>query len=200
MDTESLQRLSEELNLPGAQRLYNEARKRKLQVTRQQVQRLVARQGEQQVFQPAQVSKGKSASERYPARYQADLGDMTANPYQGHRYFILLVNVFSRQAYVRVLRSKSPGEVADALRELRRPLDVKVLSTDDGKEFQQQVDRLLDEQDIAHRAHVGRENKNSLAVLDRAMQNIKQALSRLLARQYTDAWPSMLPQVVSSYN
>lgn len=125
---------------------------------------------------------------------------MTANPYQGHRYFVLLVNVLSRQAYVRVLRSKSPGEVAEALRELLLPLDVNVLSTDDGKEFQPQVDRLLDEQDIAHRAQVGRENKNSLAVLDRAMQNIKQALSRLLAKQKTDDWPSMLPQVVRSYN
>ena len=62
------------------------------------------------------------------------------------------------------------------------------------------MNRLLDEQDNAHRAHVGRENKNSLAVLDRAMQNIKQALSRLLARQNTDDWPSMLPQVVRSYN
>lgn len=200
MGTESLQRLSEELNLPGAPILYNEAWKRKLQVTRQQVQRLVARQGERQVFQPAPVSKGKSASERYPARYQADLGDMTANPYGDYKFFLLLINVFSCQAYVRVLRSTSPGEVAEALRELLLPLDVNVLSTDEGKEFQQQVGRLLDEQDIAHRAHVGRENKNSLTVLDGAMQNIKQALSRRLARQNTDDWPSMLPQVVRSYN
>lgn len=195
-----MQRLSEELILPGAQRLFNEARKRKLEVTRQQEQRLVARQSERQVFRPAQDSNGKSASEHDPARYHADLGDMTATPHGGYKFFLLLINVFSRQAYVRILRSKSPGAIAEALRDVLLPLGVSVLPTDDGKEFQQQLDKLMDEQNIAHKAHVGRAHKNSLAVLDRAMQNIKQALSKQMARQKSDDWPSMLHQVVLIYN
>ena len=75
---EALAELSDQLGNPGARRLHLEARRRGIQVTRKQVEDLVKRQGQRQIFQPVQPSKGKSAAEGYSARYQADLADMSS--------------------------------------------------------------------------------------------------------------------------
>ena len=87
---EALAELSDQLGNPGAQKLYLEARRRKIPVSRAQVQDLVKRQGQRQLFQPVQPSKGQSAAEGYSARYQADLADMSTTPSKGCRFFLFL--------------------------------------------------------------------------------------------------------------
>ena len=76
------------------------------------------RQGQRQVFNAVQPSRGKSAAESYRARYQADLADMVNSPSRGMRYFLILVNVFSREAYAEPLRNKEPVTVAAGLQKL----------------------------------------------------------------------------------
>ena len=105
---QALAELSDQLGNPGAQKLYLEARRRKIPVSRAQVQDLVKRQGQRQLFQPVQPSKGKSAAEGYSARYQADLADMSTTPSKGFPFFLVLVNVFSRQASAIPVRSENP--------------------------------------------------------------------------------------------
>ena len=142
---QALAELSDQLGNPGAQKLYLEARRRKIPVSRAQVQDLVKRQGQRQLFQPVQPSKGQSAAESYSARYQADLADMSTTPSKGFRYFLFLVNVFSREAWAAPLRSKEPTAVAPALRRLLEALPERpqVLSTDDGAEFTQHAEDVL---------------------------------------------------------
>ena len=56
--------LYDELGAPGQQKLWLEARKRKIAVTKTQVNEFVQRQAERQVFsQPLPRAEGKSASE-----------------------------------------------------------------------------------------------------------------------------------------
>ena len=66
--------LYEELGAPGQQKLWLEVRKRKIQVTRSQVNEFVSRQGERQVFtQPLPQAKGQTAAEDVNARYILDV-------------------------------------------------------------------------------------------------------------------------------
>lgn len=198
---EALVELSDQLGNPGAAKLFLEAKRRKIKVSRAQVEALVKRQGNRQLFNPVQPSRGKSAAESYSARYQADLADMVNSPSKGFRYFIVLVNVFSREVYAEPLRNKEPVTVAAGLQKLIGALPEKpqVLSTDDGTEFSQHVDDFLQSAGIAHKQHVGKNDVNALAVLDRALQNIKARLARLMARTEGE-WADLLPKVVTAYN
>ena len=66
--------LYEELGAPGQQKLWLEVRKRKIQVTRSQVNEFVAKQGERQVFtQPLPPAKGQTAAENVNALYMLDV-------------------------------------------------------------------------------------------------------------------------------
>ena len=132
---EALAKLSDELGNPGVRALLLEAKRRKIKhVSKAQVSELVKRQGQRQIFSKVQQSAGKSAAESYSARYQADLADMSTTPSRGFKYFLILVNVYSREVSAEALRSKEPTAVAPALKRLIEKLPEKpqVLSIDDG--------------------------------------------------------------------
>ena len=122
---EALAKLSDELGNPGVAKLHLEAKRRKIRVSKAQVQDLVKRQGARQLFQPVQKSAGKSASESYSARYQADLADMSTTPSRGFKYVLILVNVYSREVSAEALKSKEPTAVAPALKRLIEKLPEK---------------------------------------------------------------------------
>ena len=70
---ERLKELFETLGAPGQAKLWQEARKRKIPVTKEQVKNFVQRQGERQVFAQLPKATGKTASEGVDARYQLDI-------------------------------------------------------------------------------------------------------------------------------
>ena len=108
--------LYEELGAPGQQKLWLEVRKRKLQVTRSQVNEFVAKQGERQVFsQPLPQAKGQTAVEDVHARYMLDVvfvRDLIA---------VFLVEVFTRKTCAKTVPNKSAASVGAAGKVLHRP-------------------------------------------------------------------------------
>ena len=84
--------LYEELGAPGQQKLWLEVRKRKIQVTRSQVNEFVSKQGERQVYtQPLPQAKGKTAAEDVNARVMLDV------VFVRDLIIVFLVNVFTRK-------------------------------------------------------------------------------------------------------
>ena len=94
--------LYEELGAPGQQKLWLEVRKRKLEVTRSQVNEFVSRQGERQVFtRPLPQAKGQTAAEDVNARYMLDV------VYVRDLVVVFLVNVFTRKTWGKTVSNKS---------------------------------------------------------------------------------------------
>jgi hypothetical protein len=169
--------LYEQLGMPGASKLFQEVRKRGIAVSRGQVNEFVKGRGERQVFaQPLPRAEGKTASEDVNARYMLDVvnfrGDLA----------VFLVNVFTRKAWAKTVVDKSAASVLAAARALILRLEErpKVVSTDDGREYQT-LGPWLQEQGIGHKTSVADTDKNALAVLDRAVQDVKARLARILA-------------------
>lgn len=163
--------------MPGAAKLFQEVRKRGIAVSRSQVNEFVRGRGERQVFaQPLPRAEGKTASEDVNARYMLDVvnfrGDLA----------VFLVNVFTRKAWAKTVVDKSAASVLAAARALILRLEErpKVVSTDDGREYQT-LGPWLQEQGIGHKTSVADTDKNALAVLDRAVQDVKARLARILA-------------------
>ena len=170
--------LYEELGAPGQQKLWLEVRKRKIQATRSQVNAFVTKQGERQVYaQPLPQAKGQTAAEDVNARYMLDLVFVRG------LIVVFLVNVFTRKTWGKTVPNKSAASVGAAGKVLIEQLEEqpKVVSTDDGNEHAV-LAKYLKDKGIGHKVSVADRDVNALAVLDRAVQDVKQRFTRLLAR------------------
>ena len=95
--------LYEELGMPGQQKLFLEVRKRKIPVSRTQVNEFVQRQAERQVFtQPLPRAEGKTASEDVDARYMLDVV-----VFRGDIMGLFLINVFTNKVWVKTIPDKA---------------------------------------------------------------------------------------------
>ena len=188
--------LYEELGPPGQQKLWLEVRKRKIQATRSQVDAFVAKQGERQVFtQPLPQAKGQTAVEDVNARCMLDVVFI--------RDFIVvfLVNVFTRKTWGKTIPNKSAASVGAAGKVLIEQLEEqpKVLSTDDGNEYAVLATYLKDK-GIGHKVSVADRDVNALALLDRAVQDVKQRFTRMMARTGAGNEKGKLERALKAHN
>lgn len=155
-----------------------------------------------QILAPLPRYKGSSAAEMPGSRLQADLADFRNKALDkpgAHHYALMLSDVFTRQTYAEPLRVKTPEATNTALKHLLNKIPEKgrdaVLTTDAGKEFLH-VDDVLEKLNAAHRAKQGR---NDIAVVDRAMAELKKRLAVARANE-GGTWSQPLGKVVKGYN
>ena len=72
----AFERLNKELSYPGQQALYLAAMKKRLEVTRDEVRRLVGSNTAKQEISAAQPSRGNIAAETEGSRWQTDLAEL----------------------------------------------------------------------------------------------------------------------------
>ena len=193
--------LAKTLGTPGGTKLYQAAKRRGLRVTKAEVKDFISRKGQKQIFRPVQPSKGRAAAEGPRTRFQMDLIDLKFDASRGFKNVLVLVNVFTRQAYAANVRDKKPAGVASALEGLLNSLPAEpiFLSSDLGAEFTAEVQTLLEARGITHRVKMDKHDPNSLAVVDRVIQNLKLRYSESLAEQPGE-WADRTAQIVREYN
>ena len=94
---------------------------------------------------------------------------------------LFLINVFTGKVWVKTVPDKSAASIEAAGKILINRLEEKprVLSTDSGLEYEE-LSTWLTSQGIGHKQSVADTDKNALAVLDRAVQDVKARFSRIL--------------------
>ena len=198
-----LTELAKELGSTGLEKLWRGARSRNIPVTRQQIKEFLSTKGEAQVFRPLPKSAGKTAAEGPGTRFQMDLIDMKNSKSNGMSVILVLVDVFTRQAWAKGATSKNPERVEQALRPLLNDLPSMpdVIFSDAGNEFSGAVSRLLEEKGIVHQTRSDKFDVNVLAVIDRIVQNLKLRLAKRIAADGGE-WgdPGMLKAVTDGYN
>ena len=201
---DELARLSEKLGNPAAHPLWLAARRAGLDVTKPQVRAFAAKRGERQVFGPPQPARGKTAVPTQDSSFQMDLADLSNSPgvkqSDTFKYFLVVINAFDRVSYAASLKSKDPGAVTTGLETILNTVPVlpKVISSDNGAEFQGDVSDFLAGLGIAQRFKaVG--DMNALGVVDWAIQTIKRKIAELAASS-KQTWPALLPKAVSAVN
>ena len=115
---DQLQRLYDENPGIGAKALFTKALKQNIPVNRAVVQDFVARKGDQQIFQQRKPSDGTTAPRGDEA--QTDLIDMKAMKSGPFKNILILVNVFTRKAYLKPITNKTPEVVGRGLNYLRQ--------------------------------------------------------------------------------
>lgn len=197
---ERLATLAQELGNPGAAALWVAVKRRKLNVTKKQVDAFVASRSEKQVLGAPQRAAGKTVSEDNN-RWMMDLIDVSKIDYSGCKFILFCISVFDRVMYARDLKSKEGPVVAAALKDIleEAPERPQVISSDNGSEFTQGgVVNLLQGLGIVQKFK-NVNDLNALGLADRNIGLLKRKLKELHDSN-NRTWANNLPAAVKALN
>ena len=201
-----LSELSRELGYPSAQKLWSEAQRLQLEVTRKQVLDFVKTQAVRQVFRQRKAISGRIVATEIMDRWAADLIDYNARPSpdpnggEPYQYILIVQDIFSRKLWAHALKVKSQEVVQQAFEAIvRRAGTPDNLDTDNGHEFKGRFQDYLVEENIQHDVADPR-SRNARATLDAAIKSIRQQLARIQLAEGNRAWASALQRAVEAYN
>ena len=134
--------------------------------------------------------------------WQADLVDLSKLSKQndGHKYLLVLIDVFSKYAWVSPLLSKSAGEIERELQNVfvtskRQP---KTLQTDKGSEFlNKPVKTLLKKRNVKLFTTF---SERKASVVERFNRTLKNHMFRYFTKQDTRRYVDILQDLVKKYN
>jgi hypothetical protein len=116
----------------------------------------------------------------------------------GYRYFLVVIDVFSRFLWTKALKSLKAVETTSALSEIleeRKPMKMR---TDLGTEFKNnRVQHMLQGFGVDHFFTL---NEGKANYAERVIQTIKNKLGRFLEENETYRWIDVLPQLTNGYN
>ena len=176
---DQLSELSKELGYPSAQKLWSEAQRRQLEVTRKQVVEFVKTQAVRQVFRQRKAISGRIVATEIMDRWAADLIDYNARPSQDpnggepYQYILIVQDIFSRKLWAHALKAKSQEVVQQAFESIVRRAGIpENLDTDHGHEFKGRFQDYLVEENVQHDVADPR-SKNARATLDAAIKRLR---------------------------
>ena len=153
----------------------------------------------------------RQARKKYPTRHyivhdideqwQADLAEMQdiAQKNSGYRYILTVIDIFSRYAWARPLKSKRGEDVAKAFRNIFQEGRVpKRIQTDQGREFENRHVRALFHEYSIELFSV--KSAYKAAIVERFNRTLKGRLWRYFTSESRQVWIKVLQDVVHAYN
>jgi len=134
-------------------------------------------------------------------QYQADLCDMTnlARYNDGHKFLLTCIDLFSRLAWAKPIKSKHGKNVARALEEIFRERVCKRLQTDKGTEFLNvHVRKLLKSLNI--KLWISENEDVKAALVERFNRTLKTKMYKYFTANNTKRYIDVLPDLVDGYN
>lgn len=153
----------------------------------------------------------KQARKKYPTRHyivhdideqwQTDLCDVASiSRYNsGHHFILTVIDIFSRYAWARPLKTKHGKEVVSAFRSIFREGRIpKRIQSDQGKEFENRNVRALFQKHNIELFSV--KSAYKAALVERFNRTLKNKLYRHFTANLTQNWTKVLQDVLHSYN
>ena len=119
---------------------------------------------------------------------------------KGYSAMLCMVEIATRKAYVVPLKTKSEGEIAEAINKLVKQLKPKAITTDNGSEFTNKtVQALFKKNNIIHyKTQPG--DKYTLSIVERFNRTVKNYLRRYFTANNTYEWINVIDDIVENYN
>lgn len=138
---------------------------------------------------------------------QADLIDMQpyAGENRGHRFILIVIDVFSKVAYAEALKDKTGPVTTQAMEHIIHQVfrhnpqhHIKNLHTDAGTEFyNSSMKRLLERFKINHYSTF---SLLKASIVERLIRTIKRKIYMHFTSQGNHKWLQILPEVINDYN
>lgn len=135
-------------------------------------------------------------------QFQADLLDMSSQPWRGFVACFSMIDIFSKKLYVKPLRNKTAISAKNALRDIMREnpnLKITSITNDNGGEFSNEFATYLQEQGIKQHL-IAPHQPWSNGIIERSMATVRKQLSMWMKTQATKDWVSALPNLVDRIN
>ena len=119
----------------------------------------------------------------------------------GYKYILVAIDVFSRKAYAKPLKTKAAQEVSKAIDALLKEgkNTVKYCQTDKGKEFTNSYAKeIFKKYKIVHYTYTNEEIKASL--VERLQKTLKQKIYRYFTHSNSYKYVGVLQDIIKSYN
>jgi len=131
----------------------------------------------------------------------ADLKNLAVNN-GGYRYILVVIDIFSRMAFVRALKEKTASVMIVALRDIFLndcPKTPNFLWTDRGSEFVgREVKKMLKSEFNMEQYSTSQSPKAAMA--ERLIRTLKERIFRYLTANVTEKYVDVLPKIASAYN
>lgn len=183
--------------------LYREAKK--LGISNKNVDEFLEKHEAYYIHRPTKRKfeyKKMTGSSLY-SHVQADIKDLNAfkDSNDNFRYFLLIVDCYSRKVFCEPLKQKTPDLVLSAFKNVfeTHKFYPYFLLTDEGKEFfNKKMEQFCKKWQIVQVAL--RSNPAKAAIAERAIQTITTRLARAMTHHNTNNWVKFLNQTVKNYN
>ncbi len=176
--------------LKSSAKLLHEAKKQRPDVKLKDVKEFLKTQAETQINRVQPYSQSLEFKFTAPrGAYQADITFLPkySKVNRGYNGILCVIEIPSRKAYVVPLKTKSATDMAAALADIIKRVDMKIasLGTDNGKEFlNDNVQKLVKKHDIDHYT-CDPEDHRRMAIVERFNRTLKTMLVRyFVARRY----------------
>ena len=192
-----LRELAQENFVTSSQKLMALARRKGVNVSPEMARQALQSDVGKQVFARGARSLGTSAATQ-PGKYlQADLIDFSKNTKQ-QGYAAVIADVFTRKVYAKAIANKDAGTVLEATKDLLQEIpgggQDASFSTDQGGEWAD-----VGETGVINRQKINGE-VNSIAVVDRRIQELKKMLARDATSKKDYNWKKGLQPAVRALN
>ncbi|HRP37153.1 MAG TPA: DDE-type integrase/transposase/recombinase [Candidatus Dojkabacteria bacterium] len=187
-------------------RFYGAVADRYVGISRRRVQEFLSNQESYQLHlaPPHKKIVKPIVTHRANQHHQVDLIDMSKGnyPFWNNNYtrVLTMIDLFSKYAWAYPLKRGTGAEVARALKNhYKDNPKPTILQTDNGPEFQTEVDALLKELGIKHVKSLAYK-PTSQGAIERFNRTLKQRLYHWMSIYGTKTWVDLLPKVLEGYN
>ena len=134
-------------------------------------------------------------------QFDADLASLVyyADENDGFKYLLVVIDIFSRYAWVQPLKDKTASQIVDAFKKILNSGRIpKRLRTDAATDFtSDKFQRLMDEKEIVHFVT---HNEKQANYVERFIKTLKSRISRYMIEKNTRKYIDVLQKIVTSYN
>ncbi len=191
-------------NLFGRDRLYDILREEGHKISRRQVMEWLRLQEIHQLYAPKHKQKTIKSTVLSKPHNQLgiDLIDMQNQQYEGYKYILSAIDLFSKRAYAFPLKNKGSREVVNAMKEILNMVgdNIKSIRSDRGSEFlSSPFIKLLEIRNIKQVLSIaGKPQSNGN--IERWNGTIKRMINMALNIDNKYDWVSGLQKLVENYN
>jgi hypothetical protein len=189
----------------GAQSVFEECKRRKIKVTKKQVEEFLSKQDAYTLHKPTyrRFKRNVTKTTGIDVDWQADLADLhqLKQENDGYSYIAIYIDVLSRFAFARPLKRKTPQETGASLEDIIAKSDRKpwFLTTDRGLEYKGRAF-----EDVCKKHDISRKDATSpdvkCAIAERYIKTLKSRIWRHFTRNKTQRWIDSLDLLVLAIN
>ena len=202
---QDIEKLYRENNFPSRKRLYEILRENNIKATYKQASEFVDRQAIHQLHTQKRTVKVKEhqiASVKVNDEWQVDLLDYSkySRRNKGFKWLFIVVDVFTRKAFVEPIKSKQPSDTFVAFKKIvEENGKPQWIYHDQGNEWLGQFRLYCEKENIMSLTNLLHEH-TSLAIIDRFSRTIKTMIEKYMTGYNTTSFVTKVPALVRLYN